>query len=61
MINLDRLQSAYRVRLAANGQGLEWLGLDDEEEMILSSEPDASAWLHFKTWLLSPLVPEELL
>ena len=61
VINLDRLQSAYRVRLTADGKGLEWLGLDDEEEMIISSEPDASAWLHLKTWLLSPLVPEELL
>ena len=61
VINLDRLQSSYRVRLAANGRGLEWLGLDDEEEIILSSEPDASTWLQFKTWLLSPLVPEELL
>ena len=61
VINLDRLQSSYRVRLTANGRGLEWLGFDDEREMILSSEPDASAWLSLKTWLLSPLVPEELL
>ncbi len=61
VINLDRLQSAYRVRLAPTGTGLEWLGLDDEGEMILASEPDASAWLNLKSWLLSPLVPEELL
>jgi putative cardiolipin synthase len=60
-IDLDRLQSSYRVRLAADGSGLEWLGIDDDGEMILTSEPDASRWLLFKSWLLSPFVPEELL
>ncbi|WP_395704241.1 phospholipase D family protein [Aquabacterium sp.] len=62
VIDLDRLQSAYRVRLRANGQGLEWIGtgVDDDEE-VLDHEPDASLWLRIKTWLLSPLVPEELL
>ena len=61
VIDLDRLQSSYRVRLAANGNGLEWLSFDDDSEMALYDEPDASKWLIFKTWLLSPLVPEELL
>ena len=61
VIDLDRLQSSYRVRLAANGNGLEWLGFDNDAEMVLYGEPDASGWLLFKTWLLSPLVPEELL
>jgi len=61
VIDLDRLQSSYRVRLAANGNGLEWLSFDDDSEMVLYDEPDASKWLIFKTWLLSPLVPEELL
>jgi hypothetical protein len=27
----------------------------------LTSEPDISIWLLLNTWLLSPLVPEELL
>ncbi len=61
VIDLDRLQSSYRVRLAANDSGLEWLGLDNDVEMVLSSEPDATPWLRLKTWLLSPLVPESLL
>jgi putative cardiolipin synthase len=60
IIDLDRLQSSYRLRLAADGS-LEWLGFDDDSEMVLTSEPDASKWLIFRTWLLSPLVPEELL
>lgn len=62
VIDLDRLQSAYRVRLRANGSGIEWLGAGvDEDDEVLQSEPDASLWLRIKTWLLSPLVPEELL
>jgi putative cardiolipin synthase len=61
VIDLDRLQSAYRLRLAAGGRGLEWLGLDEEEELVLSSEPEASAWLQLQLLLLRPWVPEELL
>lgn len=60
VIDLDRLQSAYRVRLRADG-ALEWLGADDEGDMILLREPEASLWLKLRNWLLSPLVPEELL
>jgi putative cardiolipin synthase len=61
VIDIDRLQSAYKVRLKANGAGLEWIVENDESEMVLDTEPDSSAWLRFKQWLLSPLVPEELL
>jgi len=61
VIDLDRLQSAYRVRFRANGHGLEWLGTDEEGDTIVDTEPDASLWLRIRTWLLSPLVPEELL
>ena len=61
VIDLDRLQSSYRVRLAADGSGLEWLGQDDTGLTVLREEPDASTWLRLKTWLFSPLVPESLL
>ena len=61
VIDLDRLQSAYRVRLRDDGGGLQWLGSDENGDLMLDSEPDASLWLRFKTWLLSPLVPDELL
>ena len=61
VIDIDRLQSAYQVRLAKNGNGIEWLGMDDDKEVILTTEPDTSLWLRFKAWLLSPLVPEEQL
>jgi len=61
IIDIDRLQSAYRVRLKKNGPGVEWFSSDGEKEMVLTTEPDASSWLRFKQWLLTPFVPESLL
>ena len=61
IIDIDRLQSAYRVRLKKNGPGVEWFSSEGDKEMVLTEEPDSSMWLRFKQWLLSPFVPEELL
>ena len=61
IIDIDRLQSAYRVRLKKDGTGIEWYSLEGEKETVLTEEPDSSAWLRFKQWLLTPFVPEELL
>ena len=62
VIDLDRIQSAWLVRLAAAGGGLEWLGADaDGEIQVHRSEPDATLWTRLKLWLLRPLVPEALL
>ena len=61
VIDIDRLQSAYRVRLKQDGSGIEWYSSDGEHEMVLTTEPDSSAWLRFKQMLLAPFVPEELL
>ena len=61
IIDLDRLQSAYRVRLRSNGGGLEWVSVDDDKESVLDEEPDSSMWQRFKAMLLKPFVPESLL
>ena len=63
VIDIDKLQSAYRVRLAASGRCCEWLTVDDEleGEMVLTTEPDSSFGMRLKSWLLSPFVPEQLL
>ena len=62
VIDLDRLQSAWRVRLAPSGSGLEWLGADESgEEQIHTSEPDATVFTRLKLWLLRPFVPENQL
>ncbi len=60
VIDLDRLQSAYHVRFGDDGR-LQWIGADEDGDVMFDSEPDVSMWLKFKTWLLSPLVPEDLL
>jgi putative cardiolipin synthase len=61
IIDIDRLQSAYRVRLAPNAAGLQWISNDGENEMILTEEPDSTPWLRIKAWLLRPFVPVEQL
>jgi putative cardiolipin synthase len=61
IIDLDRLQSAYRVRRKADGSGLEWLSVEEDKEVVLTEEPDSSAWQRFKAMLLKPFVPESLL
>ena len=61
IIDIDRLQSAYRLRKTPSGQCCEWLGYEDDNELLLTEEPDSSAWQRFKLWLLRPFVPESLL
>ena len=61
IIDIDRLQSAYRLRKTANGACCEWLGYDDDAEMLLTEEPDSSLWQRIKLILLRPFVPESLL
>ena len=60
IVNISKLQSAYRVRLGEHG-ALEWLTMDDEKEVILTVEPETSFWTRAQNWLVSPLVPEQLL
>ncbi len=61
IIDIDRLQSAYRVRLAASGVGCEWLSMDDDKEVVILEEPDSTFWQRLKSYLLLPFVPESLL
>ena len=62
VIDLDRIHSAWQVRLAASGQGLEWVETDDNgKQQILTSEPDLTWGVRLKQWLLAPLVSEDQL
>ncbi len=61
IIDIDRLQSAYRVRKTPDGNALQWLTTDGEKEVVLRDEPDSTAWQRIKLWFLRPLVPEEQL
>lgn len=60
IINISRLENACRVRLDNNGK-LEWLAIEDDKEIVLRSEPEASWLARIKVWLLGPLIPESLL
>ena len=61
IIDVDRLQSAYRLRLSDDGQRCEWLGYEGDKEVVLTEEPDSTFWQRLKLKILRPLVPESLL
>ena len=55
---MSDLASVYQLRLAADGQSIEWIERNGEgQETVHSEEPETSPWLRFKLWLLGPLVP----
>jgi len=61
IINISKLENAYRLRFGKGTHAIEWLTMDDDKEMILHAEPE-STWLQrLYTDVLGPLVPEELL
>ena len=60
IVNISKLQSAYRLRLDAYGN-LQWLSMDDDKEVVLTEEPEATLWLQLQNMLISPFVPEQLL
>ena len=61
VIHISKLQSAYRVRLAADGHSLEWLTMDDDREVVLVAEPDTTFLQRLQNMLLAPFVPEQQL
>ena len=62
VINISKLDSAYRVRFAPpKGPALEWLTLDGDKEIILLAEPESKFWLRVHNRLLGWFVPEQLL
>ena len=53
---------AYRLRLSADGEHVEWVEIDpDGTQIVYTDEPGGHWWLRFKQWLLSPFVSDELL
>ena len=60
IINISRLENAYRVRLDKDGR-LEWLAIEGDEEVVLHGEPETSWLTRAKVRLLGPLIPESLL
>jgi len=53
---------AYKLRLSADGEHIEWVQTDAEGRQIVHTEEPDSDWLtRLKIWLLAPFVAEDLL
>ena len=61
VINISKLESAYRLRLDPKTSQLAWLTLEDDKEVVLGVEPESSFWLRVHNMLLGWFVPEKLL
>ncbi len=61
VINISKLESAYRLRLDPKTTQLQWLTIDDDKEVVLGVEPESSFWLRVHNMLLGWFVPEQLL
>ena len=61
LMDLDKYQAAYKLRLQPDTDNIQWLTLNDDGEVVHDSEPDADPWLLFWLGILAPLAPEELL
>jgi putative cardiolipin synthase len=58
----DRGASVYRLRLADDGETIEWVSTGRAgEETVLRDEPDNNWLLRLKMFLLEPFAQEELL
>ncbi|WP_447771291.1 phospholipase D family protein [Variovorax boronicumulans] len=62
LMNGERVNLGYRLRLAPGGRRVQWLEYDDAGgDIVHEDEPGEFLWLRFKNWLLLPIVGEELL
>jgi putative cardiolipin synthase len=61
VIDATKVQSAWRLRFAADGESLQWYSTSDAQESVLASEPDVGPLVRLRNMLLAPFVPEQLL
>ena len=61
VVDVSRLQSAYRVRRSPESGQLQWLVRDNQGETVHDTEPEASFWLRLHNAVLGVFVPEQLL
>ncbi|MDM0056439.1 phospholipase D-like domain-containing protein [Variovorax fucosicus] len=58
-IDGDNFASVYKLRLKPDGQTIEWIHFDEQDQTnATTDEPDSGRWLRLKLWLLSLLVDE---
>jgi hypothetical protein len=62
LVASDRNDAVYKLRLAADGETIEWVATGAEgSEHAVSDEPDNSRWLSLKMFLIGPFTSEDLL
>lgn len=61
LMNLDKLQSAYLVRMSPRDDALEWIGIDDFRETVRHDEPDAAFSTRMYLQFVAPFVSERML
>jgi len=61
VINISKLESAYRVQLDPKTSQLQWATFEDDKETVLGVEPESTFWLRVHNMLLGWFVPEKLL
>ncbi|MEO8523705.1 MAG: phospholipase D family protein [Caldimonas sp.] len=61
VINISKLEGAYKVRFAPKTTDLQWLTIEDDKETILTVEPESTFWLRLHNMLLGWFVSDQLL
>ncbi len=61
VINISKLEGAYKVRFAPKSTELQWLTIEDDKETILTVEPESTFWLRLHNMLLGWFVSDQLL
>ena len=61
VINISKLEGAYKVRFAPKSTDLQWLTIDGDHEVVLTTEPESTFWLRLHNTLLGWFVSDELL
>ncbi|HEY2559185.1 MAG TPA: phospholipase D family protein [Caldimonas sp.] len=61
VINISKLEGAYRLQIDPKTSKLEWLTIEDDKETVLQAEPESTFWLRVHNMLLGWFVPEQLL
>ena len=59
LTDIDRLHSAYALRLAADASCCEWVIPNGDGSVVLTLEPDSQWWMRWLGSLLQPLAPED--
>ena len=61
LAELVKAEAAFRVRLGADGERLEWHHASPQGPQVLDEEPDTTFWTRLLLRLVGPFVPDALL